>query len=259
MQTQIVPGARGWRWLPAGFALYRRNPLALGVIVVGYWLMMILASAVPFIGQFATTVCIPVFAVGIMNACRDIERHRPVPPALLFSAFRPNPVPLLTLGAVYLVMTLSTLALTSFADGGVLLRLMLGDETSREALETPGFLLACELGIVLMVPVMMAYWFAPVLVAWHGFSPAKALFFSFFACLRNWRPFVGYALSLIIWGVVVPGFIVGILASVLPQGGGAVAILTAPLIFVLAPTLFASFYVTYCDVFADSGHVDTHA
>jgi hypothetical protein len=35
----------------------------------------------------------------------------------------------------------------------------------------------------------MAYWYAPVLAGWHGLSPAKALFFSFVACLRNWRAF----------------------------------------------------------------------
>ena len=34
------------------------------------------------------------------------------------------------------------------------------------------------------------YWFAPALAGWWKLPAPKAMFFSFYACLRNWRPFV---------------------------------------------------------------------
>ena len=46
-------------------------------------------------------------------------------------------------------------------------------------------------------PLMMAYWFAPLLAGWGRVSAVKAMFFSFVACWRNWRAFFAYGLSLI--------------------------------------------------------------
>ena len=54
-------------------------------------------------------------------------------------------------------------------------------------------LLATQIALFLLCPLIMAYWYAPVLAGWHGFSPAKALFFSFVACARTWRAFLVYS------------------------------------------------------------------
>jgi hypothetical protein len=52
-----------------------------------------------------------------------------------------------------------------------------------------------QVTLILMVPVLMAFWFAPLLAAWDDLPAGKALFFSFIACLRNWRPFLVYGLG----------------------------------------------------------------
>jgi hypothetical protein len=96
----------------------------------------------------------------------------------------------------------------------------------------------------------MAYWYAPVLAGWHGLSPAKALFFSFVACVRNWRAFLVYSVAILVVATLVPGLMLGVLAAMLPSGAALVTVLmTVLLILVLAPTLFASFYVSYREVF----------
>jgi hypothetical protein len=101
----------------------------------------------------------------------------------------------------------------------------------------------------LYLPVMMMFWFAPVLVAWHGVSAAKALFFSFVACLINWRAFVAYGVVAVLMTVVAPLLV---LSAVLYASGGALRAqaisLMFPLILVMLPTLLASFYVSYRDV-----------
>jgi ABC-type transport system involved in multi-copper enzyme maturation permease subunit len=99
----------------------------------------------------------------------------------------------------------------------------------------------------------MAYWYAPVLAGWHGLSPAKALFFSFVACVRNWRAFLVYSLAILVVATLVPGLMLGVLAALLPSGAALLTVLmTVLLILVLAPTLFASFYVSYRDVFVSA-------
>ena len=97
---------------------------------------------------------------------------------------------------------------------------------------------------------MMMFWFAPALAAWHSVSAAKALFFSFFACLMNWRAFLAYGAVTAAVTVVLP-FIV--LTGLLLASGGALKMsamaLVFPLLITLLPTLFASFYASYRDVF----------
>jgi hypothetical protein len=98
---------------------------------------------------------------------------------------------------------------------------------------------------------MMMFWFAPPLAAWHGAGPGKALFFSFFACLMNWRAFLAYGAATAFVTLVLPFVALSLL--VIASGGtlrlSAMA-LVFPLLIVLLPTLFASFYASYRDVFA---------
>lgn len=254
MHPLTLPAARGWRWLADGFRLFRQNHLMLTFLIVSYWMLMALVNVIPWIGTIASTLCIPAFSVSLMNACRNIEAGRPLAPPLLFSGFKSNLRSLLTLGAIYLVTTLGILALSALADDGALLRLMLAGQKPEEASVTDGSLLfATQIALALLCPVMMAYWYAPVLAAWHGFSPAKALFFSFFACARNWRAFLVYSLAILVVATLVPGLLLGILAAMLPDGAGLMTVLAMVLVvLVLAPTLFASFYVSYRDVFVAS-------
>ncbi len=254
MQALTLPAAQGWRWLTDGFRIFRRNHLMLTFLVVSYWVLMALVNVIPVIGTIATTLCIPAFSVSLMNACRSIERGTPLGPQLLFSGFANNLRALLTLGAIYLAAVVAILGLSALADDGALMAMMLaGQKPDAETVSSGSLLLATEIALVLLCPLIMAYWYAPVLAGWHGLSPAKALFFSFVACLRNWRPFLVYSLAIGVVATLVPGIVLGILAALLPSGASLVLVLMMVLlILVLAPTLFASFYVSYRDVFVSA-------
>jgi hypothetical protein len=89
-----------------------------------------------------------------------------------------------------------------------------------------------------------------VLVAWHGLTAGKALFFSFVACLRNWRAFVVYSLAIFIAGAIIPAFALRALSGFFSgPGNSALVMLTLFLVFIGLPLLYASFYVSYRDVF----------
>ena len=109
------------------------------------------------------------------------------------------------------------------------------------------FLGALFLAALLYAPVLMMFWFAPPLAAWHGTGPAKALFFSFFACLLNWRPFLAYGAVSAFFALALPLAVLFVL--MMASFKVAAMSLVFPLLLVLLPTLFASFYASYHDIF----------
>jgi len=251
MQARIVAAARGARWLAEGWRLFRVAPLSWLALVFAYWLLMTLASLVPVLGVVAASVLVPPFAVGFMAAARAADRGGAVELGLLFDGFRHSLASQLALGAVYLACLALVLGATALADGGALMRWMLAGERPEEAVLRSGeFLAALGWAAALYVPVMMMFWFAPPLAAWHSSGAVKALFFSFFACLLNWRAFLAYAAVTAALTLVAP---FAALSFMMLASGGALRAsamaLVFPLLIALLPTLFASFYASYRDVF----------
>ncbi|MCX7152091.1 MAG: BPSS1780 family membrane protein [Proteobacteria bacterium] len=258
----IVPAINGWLWVRSGFALFRKNPALWLALVFAYWLLMavanVLVSAVPVIGPWlglaVTSVLIPAFSVSFMVFSRELAHGRPVGMPLLVSGFRENLPALITLGGLYLLATLLVLGASALADGGLLARWMLfGQKPSPEALAQSGLVLALALASLVYTPVLMAWWFAPALAAWRGLGAAQSLFYSFFAGLRNWRAFLVYGLAFGLIGGVAPAIVLIIALAVRPSSALFSSILiysVVPAVLMLVPTLFASFYASYTDIFA---------
>lgn len=254
MRAETLPSAAGWRWIRDGFAIFRRNPPLLSMLVVAYWMTVLVLNILPVIGALAASLAIPGLSVGLMQAARELERGRPVGLQTLYGGFRQNPRTLVALGALYLCCTLAALGASALVDGGELLRFMLSAKPAdREAVEGGGFMLPALVVTALMLPVVMAWWFAPVLAAWHNLGVGKALFFSFVACWINWRPFLAYGIGLLVVAGLLPGLVVAVLLLVVPEAQAfATALVTVPMVLIIAPAIFASFYATYRDVFGQS-------
>lgn len=251
MNARLVPAARGLRWLAEGWRMFRVAPLGWLALVFGYWLAMTILSLVPVIGLVAASVLVPVFSVGFMTASRAAARGHPVELAMLFAGFRERLPAQLALGAVYLAALAVAIGGSALADGGELARwLLTGKRPEEEALQGDGLLGGMAAAGALYAPVMMMYWFAPLLVAWHGMAPPQALFYSFFACLMNWRAFLAYGAAVAFVMFVLPAIVLTLLLFV---SGGALRVqpmaLVLPLLLILLPTLFASFFASYRDVF----------
>ena len=253
MQLRTLTALDGWRWLGAGFALFRRNPAMLTLLMLTSWMTLLLINQIPLIGWPLASALIPAFTAGLMSICREIDGGRLPPPGTLFSGFLQAPRPLLVLGVIYVVTFLFAFAASAIVDGGDFLQTMVGlREPTEQEIATGAFMVPMQITLLVLLPSMMAMWFAPMLVAWHVFTPDKALFFSFVACLRNWLPFLTYGLCMVLFGAILPGLLLGIALSVLPLPPKlAVAVCMLPIIFILAPSVTASFYVSYRDVFRD--------
>ena len=254
MRAQNLPAASGWQWLSHGFAIYRRNPLLFALQVMSYWFIILLINIVPLLGTLIAALINPALLVGLMLSARQLEQDKSVSVRTLFEAFRGDYKPLLWLGGLYLLASLAALSLSVLADGGEFLRFLTSDKTEGGAAAEGAMWLPITFVACGMLPVFMAWWFAPVLVAWHQQTVGKALFFSFMACAINWRPFLVYSLALIVVAGILPGLALGVLGVLLPASlapllGTATLFAAAG---VLAPTIFASFYVAYRDIFGIS-------
>jgi hypothetical protein len=246
---RIVPARNGWAWLVQGFALFRKNPPMWLFLVFTYALALTVLHKVRYLGPSIAFALLPVFSVSFMFMCAVLERGGMLHPALLISGFRSGAQTLMVLGVLYLLSIVAVLSLASLADAGALmLWFLLAQPPSLETFQDPSFAYASLIASVATAPVMMAFWFAPVLAAWSRIGAAQSLFYSFFAVLRNWRAFVVYGAVITLAGLLIL-MSVGVLSLLLQTDPG----LAQSLVLVLAfPTLFASFYASYRDVFPEN-------
>ncbi|MGH8676132.1 MAG: BPSS1780 family membrane protein [Burkholderiales bacterium] len=256
MSARVVSFARGARWVAEGWRLFRVSPALWLALVFAYWMIMTTVSLVPVVGLAAATLLIPAFSVGFMAASRSCERRGKLEIILLFEGFRSGPGAQLVLGCIYLALLAMLVGATTIADGGSLARWMTtGRRPDEQALQSEDLFAALLVAGGLYLPIMMLFWFAPVLAAWHAMGPLQALFYSFFASLLNWRAFLGYGVFATLVTVVIPFLVLG--ALLLASGGRLkfnVMTVIFPLLIFLLPTLVASFYASYRDVFpADDG------
>ena len=250
MNAQVVAPARGVRWLAEGWRLFRAAPLGWLALVFGYWLAMTVLSLVPVLGLVAASLLVPAFSVGFMAASRAAALGQPIELPMLFAGFRERLPAQVVLGAAYFIGLVAAVGGSMLADGGMLARWMLTGQPPADAPEAADLYVAMGTAALLYAPVMMLLWFSPLLVAWHAMAPVKALFYSFFACWHNWRAFLAYGLAV---GVVAFALPAGALLLLALFSGGAMRVspmaMLLPLLLLLLPTLLASFYASYRDVF----------
>ena len=233
MQTNTVAAGHGWEWIVEGFRIFRKQPLTwivLVVIMVAIWFGSMI---VPVIGALAISLLSPVFFAGLMLACRTTDQDAEPAIGQLFAAFRTHASPLVTVGGIYLVGNVVAVGIVFAIAGGAALSTLMsksgGDiETLHAALR--GVLLGLAVGMTVFLPVLMAVWFAPLLIVFHNTLPLEALKLSFAACWRNTLPFLVYGVAIIVlW----------ILATIPLMLG----------LIVLLPVLVCSIYASYKDIF----------
>lgn len=245
----MVPARHGWAWLARGFFLFRKNPPMWTLLVFTYWILVALMNQIPIAGPLVATLFLPAFSVSFMVICEHLDRGDPLRPILLFAGFRARLPTLVTLGALYLLSIMLVLGISALADHGTLANWVIyGTAPSAEAIRDGSLSTALVIAAAAGTPVVMAFWFAPVLAAWDGMNAAKALFFSFFASWRNWRAFLLYGAVLSVAGTALSMALVT--TALLLRGHPEMLRLgLIAAILVTMPTLFGSFYAAYRDVF----------
>lgn len=253
MKLQIVPARQGAQWVKQGMRTFFKQPLALAGLFFMFMALMSVLSLVPVLGNVLALALLPGATLGLMAASKEAGQGKFPMPLVLISAFRADKVRLramLTLGALYAAAFLLVLGLTALVDGGKFASLYLvGGGISAELLQSDDFEIAALLAMVFYVPLSLMFWHAPALVHWHGMTPAKSLFFSLVACMRNFWAFTLFGVAWI--GVfIVLGIAVATIAALLGSPEAVTAIMF-PASMLLAAMFFTSIYYSFRDCFEE--------
>lgn len=236
MEVRKVVAGRGWRWIVDGFALFKKNPPIWIALFVAYFLIVVVVSIIPVVGPLVMSLLAPVFTAGFMLACRAVEKGEELELGYLVAGFKRNTGQLVTVGGLYLVGSIIILGLMMMSGGGAILgSAALGQMQGAEPTEAMigamgGMLIALLVALALLIPLLMAYWFAPALVVFDDMTAMEAMKRSFAGCLRNILPFLVYGLIAFVLMMV----------AMIPFGLG---------MLILVPVLNASIYAGYRDIF----------
>ncbi len=224
-EGRTVPAGNGWLWIVQGWGLFAKAPgMWIGMMVV-LILIQIVLGLVPFVG-LVMSLLLPVFAAGLVIASRALDQGGSARFGQLFAGFKHRFGELILVGVISLVLSIvfTVIALLVSGVGYLILNRAEPVEFGMK------MLLAFLVLLALMLPLVMATWFAAALIAFHELGALEAMKSSFVACLKNFVPFLVYGLILL-----VPSFV-----ATLPLGLGWL---------VLGPVVAASIYTAYRDIY----------
>lgn len=239
MEIKKLNAARGWIWIKQGYQLIMLSPiLAITTALMGA-LAIFLAMMIPFIGPLIAILLMPIMLAGYMRICRSLEENEEIELTDLLAGFKKHTPALVSLGAFLMMGMLLASAVMVFVGGDQLSTLMEevrvtdNPQVLINAIMTAGggVALAILLGFSLVLILIVAWQYAPMLVFFSGVPPFMALRDGFVGTLRNIVPYTVYSLIM---------QLLALMLGVLPFGIGMILLL---------PLGLTSLYVSYRNIF----------
>jgi hypothetical protein len=178
----------------------------------GVWIVMCLIAfvilavlhVVPMLGSMAAQVGWFVFAGGLMLGARKTDQSTAPAVGDLFGGFGPLLGPL-AIGGVLIMVAVFVIAIAAGAAGlGAIAGAAYGAVTGNLALLAglgATSLLVALIALIVLIPVAMASWLSPALIALRQMPPVEALKTSYSACWANLGPLTVYGLLWIAFAI----------------------------------------------------------
>ena len=273
----------GLAWVQAGLRLFARRPFVIVVLVAFGVILNLTIGLLPVVGSAFAFILFPTIYLGMLSVCRAVDEGA-IPGLTSYLGVLRDRVArweLLKIGVYYSLVIGVLVTLWSFlpseapapsqptapsasttpstAEGITAPSTPANPNVAPAPFEpqapdltlTPMRAVMLLAAVVILVPLQMTIWFAPVLAAWHAMPATKALFFSFFACWRNRAAMVVYLLTLFglaCMAVLAFAALVGLLNA---KDGMAQLLLAPPPLLMLAITQTSTFAM-YRDLVANS-------
>lgn len=244
MEPRAVSAGHGWTWIAQGYTLFRKSPAVWAGLILLLFVAAKVLLSIPLLG-ILFVLLMPLFLVGLMEGCRTLEHGGALQPAHLLAGFRRNAGHLATIGGVSLVGNILVMMIVMQAGGEAISALTktmaqntpptpeLAQQTQAAAREVARALL---IGTAVSLPLLMALWYAPLLVYFNDVGPVQAMKASFVACVRNVPAMFVYGL------VIIAGMFIAMpVAMALRQYDLS--------LWLLAPIVVPSIYASYKDIF----------
>lgn len=251
--SRSLSAVAGWRWFVSALGATQKQPLIMMGVVLFYMLSMSVLSVIPWFGPVLAAVFMPYGTVFFAHATRDaladkqpqfghfsdLIHNRNIRQAMIRVGLVFGCI-LVTVNAIYGILAADEIARWTVNANDRL------DWASVRANIPWDATIAM---LIVYIPGLMAVWFAPLLVTDKGMPCGKALFYSFFGCMRNIIP------------VIVLGVVLTAVAAVIGLGlawmmisleiTDLAALIMTPFIFILSTVIYASYWPMYQDLFED--------
>jgi hypothetical protein len=249
MESRTVRAGHGWTWITEGFQLFRKSPANwLGLLLVLFAASKLLSvmpvPSLTFVLSVIFVLLMPIFIAGFMEGCRSLERGERLQIMHLACGFQTHASRLVTLGGVSLVGNLLVMMIV-MSLGGEAISLLTktvaagtvpGSPAPEVQAASVAVARALLIGMLLSLPLLMALWFAPLLVYFDGMSVLGAMKSSLTTSAKNSPAMIVYGLS-----IMAGMFLAMPVAMALRQPDLA--------LWLLAPVVLPSLYVSYKDLY----------
>lgn len=247
----------GMSWVSESIALFKLAPRRWLLLALAYLTIFALLPSVPGLQIFAfvTILIWPIFIAVAMRMYRNAEFKKTERLSAIMQRIQPRIKALLMLGLLSLIYFIIVSIILS-ADMQVLAEIIekqnqLSEQEMAAALQTmmPIFLKL----MLLFVPLMVVGWFAPMLIAFNGYSLGKAIKSSIAGTMQHMVAMTAAWLLLsagIMTLMLVASVFVGLLAFMLPAVAQSLMTTLVFGCFLISIAVTLAFqYVSYRDIF----------
>jgi len=255
-EYRIRPALAGYAWIKNGASLLKDNLVRWNVTLAIYLVLAIIASTMS-LTFLAFHITGPVFWAGFYKAGEASSQLQQWTPAILFESLKTHARSLFVVGSIVTLINLAIAAifmqhletLIDLDALNVAIKTVAetGDKTAilqffSDPLVVQQILLSVLIALLVSLPLVMAAWFAPVLVVKKSYGPYRALRESFQACRANFLSFFIYSVVVfVLLLLIIISFYIGILF--------------------IGPLILASYYSSYNDIWPDEdieNHTSPH-
>ncbi|MGH8497877.1 MAG: BPSS1780 family membrane protein [Methylococcales bacterium] len=233
---KAVSADRGWNWVAEGFGYFKKDPGAWILTIIVYSVLSLVLSFIPIIGQIALILISDVIMAGFMIGCRAQSMGENFEVKYLFAGFSNNPGRLVLLSIVPLFGVLLVIGIVMGPSLFTAMELVSQPESTDKSLQIAesmkNMVLPFLIVMMFAIPLSMAVLFAPALIALNDQPLIQAMKLSFTGCLKNILPFL-------LWSII------ALILSIL----GCIPLLLG--LLAVVPTLIASIYAAYHDIFIE--------
>jgi hypothetical protein len=240
------------RWNKESFKLFKKTPNQSLMLSLAYLFIFMLLPSMPMIQIFsiASILIWPIFLVFAVNFYKTHDKNKEENFLTVFEKIKPRLATLLMLGLICLIYAaMVTMVLNSEMQGFI----QLSENNNELVTVINNFVPMIGKLILLLLPLLMATWFSPMLIVYNNYSLFKSIKSSIAGCLMYIFPL---GLSWLIFSTIAIlfmlscGLLIGALASLFPAIGPSLmgAIIFFALL-VITSVMFAFQYISYRDIF----------
>jgi hypothetical protein len=247
----------GISWVKESVALFKTAPrkwLFVALVYVGLFMMLPSIPGLQFFA-FISILIWPVFLAIATALYRDADMKKQQTVGDIITNIQPKISQLVALGGVCLLYAvLVSFVLNSDMQG---LEALVGNKEKMTESQMMAFLqkmfpLLLKL-ILLLIPLMMATWFAPMLIAFNNYNLVKAIKSSIAGSIQ-YMVALGASWMLLTSGIIllmlVVGIVIGLISALVPVLGQMLMSFIVFGCLLLATALMLAFqYISYRDVF----------